>query len=241
MQVTVCNRGPEEAPLHVLPQLWFRNTWSWQETEKMPQLSVASDGVVEVSHPVLDAMRLTCDGEPKLLFCENETNAERLFGQERQGRYFKDGIHDFVVSGDQAAVNPNRTGTKCAAHYRFVVPARNEVTIRCRLSKETLAEPFADFARVVTEKRKDADAFYAALQEKITDADEALVQRQGDVLAGLPTRPDQRGVIFREVRCQIEGTQDLHRTRVVHPQRPLRQIEVVTAPVGHTTPRVIPV
>ena len=180
--VTVQNRGPEVARLHLLPQLWARNTWAWAPGNPRPRLE--ADGVAEVriSHPALPPFRLVCDGAPQLLFCDNDTNVKRLYGADAPG-FFKDGINDFIVHGAATAVNPDRRGTKMAAHYLLDIPAGGTATVRLRLRPEELSPPRADFEAVIKARRAETAAFYAALQEGIEDADSRLVQRQA--LAGM--------------------------------------------------------
>ncbi|MCI0360731.1 MAG: glucosidase [Planctomycetaceae bacterium] len=183
MLVTVHNRGPDAAPLHLLPQLWFRNTWSWtKDTGKRPSLAAAGDNVIEAQHLRLGAYRLYCDGSPELLFCENETNSRRLFGQDEAGP-FKDGFHDFVIHGEKSAVSADQRGTKAAAHYVFDVPAQGSVRIRLRLAADELSAPFGDFDKTLAMRREEADEFFVRLQEEIADSDARLVQRQA--LAGM--------------------------------------------------------
>ena len=112
MQVTVYNRGPEPAALHVLPQLWFRNTWSWTGAGVKPELTVAANGAIEAQHAKLGVYFLFSEGEPRLLFCDNETNVVRLYGQANARGYFKDAFHDAIVHGNDAAVNPQQQGTQ---------------------------------------------------------------------------------------------------------------------------------
>ena len=186
MLVTVCNRGPEAAPLDVLPQFWFRNTWSWSHGTERPQISVDNDGTVLARHADVrqhGIFHLYCDGGPELLFCDNDTNIRRLYGRHDAAGHFKDGINDFVVGGDGGAVNPNRIGTKMAARHRLIVPAGGEAQVRLRLAKDPLQAPFAEFDSVMAERRREADEFYAALQADICDPDVRLVQRQA--LAGM--------------------------------------------------------
>src|SRR5205085_5182438 len=111
MLVTVHNRSAEAADLHVLPQLWFRNTWSWESGKQKPVLSAEAAGQIRIRHAQLGPMKLLCDGPAELLFCDNDSNSRRLFGMDADG-YFKDGINDYVVNGDRKAVNPEATGTK---------------------------------------------------------------------------------------------------------------------------------
>jgi hypothetical protein len=130
LQLTVHNRGPDAAPLRLVPQLWARNIWTWHPGTAKPRLAADGNNAIGIEHPHLAPMRLVCDGAPELLFCDNESNAHRLWGYERSG-YPKDAINDFVVAGDLTAVNPDRFGTKAAAHYRFNVPAGGHVRSGC--------------------------------------------------------------------------------------------------------------
>ena len=181
MQVTAHNRGRHAAPLHLLPQLWFRNEWSWGEPEAKPQLSLEDGGIV-ARHARLGTYYCYLDGTPELLFCDNETNVQRLYGMPDQG-YYKDAFHDYVVAGRHGAVNPACTGTKAAGHFVFEVPADGSVTVRLRLAGTPLAQPFADFTEILAQRHVEADAYYDELQAGIDDADARMIQRQA--LAGL--------------------------------------------------------
>ncbi|HMC12217.1 MAG TPA: glucosidase, partial [Pirellulaceae bacterium] len=201
MRVTAHNRGPDYAPLHLLPQLWFRNRWSWRPSAaKMPNLTAAGDNSVRSQHERLGDYRLYCDGVPELLFCENATNTRRLYGASSTKGPFKDAFHEYVVNGRRDAVSTDRTGTKAAAHYRFVVPAGGSVEIRLRLSAEEVAAPFADFDATFAARVQEADEFYADLQRGISDADERLVQRQA--LAGMIW---SKQFYFYDVRPWLRG------------------------------------
>ena len=179
MLVTIANRGDAEAPLHVLPQLWSRNTWTWGgDIAKRPKLAADGAQVVTITHPDMPAMRFDCDGMPELLFCDNETNLPKLYGVKATG-FFKDGINDHVVDGVAGAVNPARTGTKAAAHYAIQVPAHGEVTLRLRLRPAAAVHgAFTDYDATMQARRDECGAFYAALQVGIDDADARQVQRQ---------------------------------------------------------------
>ena len=117
VRITVHNRGPETAELHLLPTLWFRNTWSWEQGATRPTLRQVNDRTVLASHPQLGDRTLHCEGDPELLFTENESNASRLWGQPNPSPYVKDAFHDYVVSGNREAVDPSNAGTKAAAYY----------------------------------------------------------------------------------------------------------------------------
>jgi hypothetical protein len=183
MLITIHNRGPEDAELPVLPQLWFRNTWSWNGTAKNCKLQIANcrlkDAVaINATHDDLGAYRLFADGTPDLLFCENETNTQRLFNANGAEGFYKDAFHDYIVHGRREAVNPESIGTKAAAHYHLRVPALGSAQIRLRLSKSKDLSPFDDFDRFVEARRREADAFYDDLQTDLKNEDARRVQRQ---------------------------------------------------------------
>src|SRR5258706_6074887 len=167
MLVTIHNRGPESAPIHVLPQLWFRNTWSWKKDSVRPVLQRKNVGGVIAKHAALGDYHFYCDENPRVLFCENETNPRRIFNQPDAQGYFKDAFHDFVINGNDTAINPDHTGTKTAAHYKLQVPARGSTAIRIRLANRALTKPFGDFNAIFDERRCEADDFYAAFQQDL--------------------------------------------------------------------------
>ena len=186
MRVTAVNRGDEPARLHLIPQLWARNTWSWHAGRQKSRIDRDWSGEIRAQVTSALAMRLACDGDPTFLFCDNETNANRLFGTERPG-YFKDGINDCIVDGDKDAVNPREFGSKAAAHYVFELQPGASATVRVRLRPDDGtaigAIVASDFDGLVALRRLEADRFYGALQEGIDGADDRLVQRQA--FAGL--------------------------------------------------------
>jgi hypothetical protein len=180
MLVTVHNRGPEAAKLTLLPQLSFRNTWSWITNGHKPKFS-ADNGGVKIEHAQLGNFRLDCDANPTLLFCDNETNVRRLFNQPDAQGFFKDAFHEYIIAGNKSAVNPAQTGTKAGAVYELNVSAGQSATVRLRLAKSdaaSIGKPWNDFDTIFTERRNEADEFYAELQKNLTDADAKLVQRQ---------------------------------------------------------------
>jgi hypothetical protein len=178
IQFTVVNRGPEEATLHLLPQLWFRNTWSWGYDDPRPALAAQPDGTVQVAHHELGEFCWYADGGPTLLFCDNETNCQRLYGTDSDAQFFKDGIHNYLVNSQEKAVNPALTGTKAAAHYTHTLAAGATQQVRLRLGPAGLVEPFAGFGETIEQRRTEADAFYAEIQQDIADPDARNVQRQ---------------------------------------------------------------
>ena len=203
LQITIFNRGPEPAALHVLPTIWFRNTWLWWDKDKsrdeLPALrEVGPAGhaaVVGATHPELGTKFLYCEGVVPLLFTENETNNERIFGSPNRTPHVKDGINEFVVHGRSNAVNPAKTGTKAAAHYQVTVGAGGQAAIRLRLTDaapEALAReypaskgnPFGGgFDEVFDARRREADKFYRSFTPASASEDEARVMRQA--LAGM--------------------------------------------------------
>jgi len=183
MQVTIHNRGPEAATLHVLPQLWFRNTWAWAHGMLRPVMNQAASGHVIASHMQVGQFHFYVDDSPELLFCDNETNGRRLFGMKNARGYFKDGINDYLIAGQKDAVNPEKAGTKVAAHYQLTVAAGGHATVRARLSSAANRSPFAHFAALFAERRRETDLFYAELQKDMESQDARLVQRQA--LAGM--------------------------------------------------------
>ena len=181
IRITVHNRGPETADLHVMPQLWFRNTWSWGYPVRKPELTLDGDVAVARSE-LVGTYRLYRDGDAPWLFTDNETNGVRLFGLPDSNGHFKDAFHEFVVDRNALAVNPHHRGTKTAAHYRLEVPAGGRAVVRLRLSADTRADPFAGFDDLVERRRREADGFYDRLHTDLTQ-DQRLVQRQA--LAGM--------------------------------------------------------
>ena len=183
IQITVHNRGPESARLRLLPTLWFRNTWSWGENDQKPSLHQSSPGVIESSHQELGKVWLYCDGSPELLFTENESNAQRLWGQANATPYVKDAFHAYIVSGQTESVNPAKVGTKAAAHYVLEVPGGGSQTVRLRLSATPLDNAFHGFEMVLTSRIADADEFYDRIAPNALSEDERRVHRQA--LAGM--------------------------------------------------------
>jgi hypothetical protein len=190
VRITAHNRGDHDAPLHVLPQLWFRNTWSWGYGTPKPSLCAASESFIVAKHPDLPEYHLYADGDAALLFCDNETNARRLYGQNGAsgyfgaGGYFKDAFHEYVVHGNSKAVSPDMQGTKAAAHYNCTVPAHDSAQFRLRLSAPAHHQPFADFEESFHAAVQGADEFYANLQKDLPPScDRRHVQRQA--LAGM--------------------------------------------------------
>jgi hypothetical protein len=177
-RITIINRGPEAAPIHVLPQLWFRNTWSWKHGSVKPSLHLAQDLAVQADHPELGTYYLHTDGEPRgTLFCDNESNAPRLWGEHSRAGYWKDAFHERIVHGQTGAVNPAGEGTKCGIWHAFDLAAGARAQVRLRLTASASVS-FDDFDAIFAARIAEADEFYADLQRGIESADARAVQRQ---------------------------------------------------------------
>src|SRR2546426_1226909 len=189
IKITVTNRGPEAANRRLLPTVWFRNTWSWGSRERRPELHQsrpAPNPVIELNLSQQSKAQpgnrwLHCQGSPELLFTENETNVRRLFGVENRTPYVKDAIDDYVVRGAKDAVNPERVGTKAAAHYQFTVGAGETIMVRLRLANSDFKgkNAFEDFDRTFVLRRREADEFYATVIPQDLSPDAQNVMRQG--------------------------------------------------------------
>ncbi|PYO29212.1 MAG: glucosidase [Candidatus Rokuibacteriota bacterium] len=186
-RITATNRGPEAALLHVLPTLWFRNTWSWCAGSARPALRAlgGASAVIEAEHDSLGMRWLVCEGSPELLFTENESNAERLWGLPGPSAFVKDGINDHVVHGAPGRVNPARTGTKAAAHYRVTIGPGEAWAIKLRLSNvPPVGDPLGPvFEGLFAQRIREADEFYATVIPRRFPDDARSVMRQA--LAGL--------------------------------------------------------
>jgi hypothetical protein len=196
VKITAANRGPDAAELHLLPTLWFRNDWSsWiAESNRAPEKpnikqikSPAGASAVAATHSLLGGFILSCEGDVPLLFTENETNHERLFGQKNESCCVKDGINDCVVQGRQETVNPDKQGTKVAAHYKVNIGAGQTKVIRLRLSKSSPEQQGKSFGKqfdeVFAERLREADEFYQSVTPPSVSKDAANVMRQA--IAGM--------------------------------------------------------
>jgi hypothetical protein len=184
IKISVTNRGPDPARLHLLPTAWFRNIWSWGKTGERPQLRLLpsrSTPAVELAHPDVASHWLHCDGAPELLFTENETNAQRLYDIASQSPFVKDGINDYVVGGNKDAVNPDHRGTKVSAHYNLEFQPGETKVVRLRLADSNFPaeDAFQDFAEIFTSRLAEADEFYATVVPEHLSSDAKNVMRQG--------------------------------------------------------------
>jgi hypothetical protein len=185
IRITACNRGTEAATLHVLPHLWFRNTWQHEGETDRPELSTDGPRLVHGTHPTMGEMWLTAGNGSIFLFTENETNPARVPGTPPGGRFFKDGINDWLVQGKREAVNPAQRGTKCAVYRQISVPGGGQQVFRYRLSgTRPGADPLgAEFDRIFQTRIAEADDFFRSLTPPSLTEDQAGVLRQA--LAGM--------------------------------------------------------
>ena len=189
IEVSVTNYSSQPQTLHLLPTMWFRNTWSWEENSHKPCIKIdrrdTSYVTLEAIHPTLGNRWLYCQGQPELLFTENETNFPKVFNYDNGSQYAKDGINDYIVNKNQEAVNPAKIGTKVAPHYQLTIPAAATKTIKLRLSDtNNLDRPFSrDFEQIFQTRKTEADRFYQAINE--TPVNENLRQIQRQAFAGM--------------------------------------------------------
>ena len=177
IKITVFNRGPKDAKLHVLPQVWYRNTWSWGEDPYKPEMYRDDDGSIKIGHKTLGDHYLFSEGKTEILFCENETNSQRLYNYPKEGTA-KDGINDYLVGGNEDAVNKTHKGTKAAVVHHLNVGAGKSKSIRLRLTSKFNVKPFQDFNDIFATRLAEADEFYHEAQHVIDDLDNKNIQRQ---------------------------------------------------------------
>ncbi len=188
IKISVFNRGPETAFINVLPTIWFRNVWSLFEEKDKPALEQVAESParIRVDHPGLENYFFYCEGNPNMLFTENETNTERIFGIPNQTPYVKDAINNYLVQGRNEAVNPKKTGTKASANYPLIIEPGKSACVRLRLKSNPIEgfQPFGDlFEEIFTARRNEADDFYQSIIPPALDSDQANVFRQA--LAGM--------------------------------------------------------
>ncbi|MBX3257501.1 MAG: glucosidase [Chitinophagaceae bacterium] len=177
VRLTLCNRSNKTAALNILPTLWFRNTWNLGYDNQQPELQVKSNNAIGICHPLLSSYKLYYEQIPELLFCDNETNTEKLYNYKSDRRFYKDGINDYIVNGSQS-VNKDMRGTKAALNYDIAIPAGEQYTIRLRLGNIDLDTPFSDFDSIFNDRQSEADQFYANIQKPELNEEEKNIQRQ---------------------------------------------------------------
>ena len=183
IKISATNHGPEAASLNLLPTIWFRNTWSWnQNGTAKPRLRKVKEGVIELEVSELGKRWLYCDDSAELLFTDNDTNTQRLFNSTNGSQFSKDGINDYIVHGNQHAVNPEQLGTKASADYKLTVAGGATATIRLRLTDKH-EDAFADFDKLFADRIREADEFYQTVIPEDLSHDARTVMRQS--LGGL--------------------------------------------------------
>ncbi len=180
IKITAHNRHKKAAKLTILPTIWFRNTWSWgyEAYNKVPMLTGIANNLIEVNHALLGKYKLYIEGADELLFCENETNMERVFGRPNTSMYVKDGIGNCIISGDNTAINPNKIGTKASAKFARTIEGEDSITVKLRFSQKTNHHAFEDFDTIFENRLAEADEFYESIQQEIASADLKNIQRQ---------------------------------------------------------------
>ncbi len=189
-RITVTNHGPQAAPIHILPTLWFRNVWSWENNRETPikKPEITAEGNVLVArHETLGEFHFQCDSpgsrrKAPVLFTENETNFKTVSGTENSGPYVKDAFHRYLIHGEKDAVSPAAAGTKAAYHFMFTVPAGKSITVRCRLHSVKEANglgKFEKFEETFDERIAECDEFYEDVIPKDISHEERLICRQG--------------------------------------------------------------
>ncbi|HEX5025285.1 MAG TPA: glucosidase [Agriterribacter sp.] len=182
IRLTMCNRSQQAATLHVLPTLWFRNTWSWGYHNDKPEISVGANNVLDVHHSQLKNFHVYYRDADEILFCENETNSKKLYGYDNGTVFPKDGINDYIIHKANT-VNPASIGTRAAIHYERAIAGNQSHTIQLRLCGTKKGDPFGDFTDLFQQRLEEADLFYKNIQKNIPADDEKNIQRQA--LAGM--------------------------------------------------------
>jgi hypothetical protein len=185
VKISVFNRGNEAASMHVVPTCWFRNIWSWGQSKypfgsfKEKPMMEATHGGIHATHETAGDFYIAFTNQPSLLFCENDTNIQRLYNTGNDGAFYKDGINDFIIHRNENAVNPALKGTKVAANYELTVEAKKSATIGIRITRNGFhSDPFGDFENIFSMRKAEADEYYGLLQNNIESADARLIQRQ---------------------------------------------------------------
>ncbi len=179
MKITVFNRSSEPAPIHILPNIWFRNTWDWGYSSDKPSIERLTDNSIILEHKTIGKRWFYADGPTELLFCENESNPEKLYSINtgKKDCYYKDGINDYIVHG-ASTINPSQGGTKAAVHFFKTIDAGKSATFSLRLNVEPLEKPFDEFENIFKKRIDEADTFYRELQINIPNEELKSIQRQ---------------------------------------------------------------
>jgi hypothetical protein len=177
-KATIHNRSDQEETIWIAPTIWFRKTWFTGHEPFMPKLSLSDKNRIKAYNPNSGNYFLSFDGEPEIKFCDNETNREKLYQIPNEKKYLKDGINEFIVNGDESAVNPENFGTKAAAIYKLTVPAKGEVSVKFRMTHHFVEDSHSNCDQILHERKRDADEFYSEVQARVKDEDMRNIQRQ---------------------------------------------------------------
>ncbi len=178
IKITAHNRGAEKAKINILPQIWFRNTWSWGKDNRKPELFLSENNSIRIIHHELGEYNLYFKNNPDTLFCENETNYKKLYSSENISPFVKDGINDFITNNNENSVNPQKTGTKAACNYDLEIEGESSAIVNLKLTKRSLSKPFDNFEKIFLTRKKEADDFYGEIQKDLKSEDAKNVQRQ---------------------------------------------------------------
>ncbi len=177
IKITAFNRAKHKAPIYLIPQIWFRNTWSWEKDNDKPEMSLTKSKSIKINNKKIGNYYLYFDKSDEVLFCDNETNYKRLYNSENSSDYVKDGINDFIVNKSNT-INPLQTGTKAGINYLFEIEGGSFKSIKLRLVKRAVQNPFKDFESIFKVRKKEADEFYKGIQKEVQSDDAKNVQRQ---------------------------------------------------------------
>ena len=177
IKAEIFNRSDKDTELNFIPQLWFRNTWAWGYNDYNPILKKSKNSFIKIEHKTLDRLNLYYEGNPEVIFCENDTNYKKLFNVENKTEFCKDGINEFIINKNEDAVN-NRQGTKAGLNYKLKINAGKSETIKLRLAKNSEKKAFDNFDKIFNEKLKETDEFYSSFQKRIKKEELKNIQRQ---------------------------------------------------------------
>ncbi len=204
-KMTIFNRCRDEAELHLIPQLWFRNTWSWSGNKDKPVIRGTDNSFLQIDHKELGNYYLYFEGKPEMLFCENETNISRLYGRDGNNRTFKDGINDFIVEKIFSSINSEHNGTKAGLHYILRMNGEGNARFLFRLTNKVTHDPLKDAESIFNTRIEEAENFYGDIQENISSGEEKRIQRQA--FAGMLWG---KQFYYYDVQQWLKGDQDLH-------------------------------
>jgi hypothetical protein len=204
-RITISNRCSDEAVIHLIPQLWFRNTWSWSGDKDKPVIMGTDNSFLKINHKELGDYYLYFEGEPERLFCENETNIVRLYGMDGSNRTFKDGINDFLVEKNISSINYEPKGTKTGLHYKLKIQGDGNAGFLFRLTNRVTHDPFKDAEAIFSSRIEEAEDFYADIQENISSEEEKRIQRQA--FAGMLWG---KQYYYYDVHQWLKGDPELH-------------------------------